>query len=188
MARRIEQQEEILAYSDTENPWLKLFFDRVSFPDGKQGRYNRVVENNGKKGVAVIPIKRSGDTLIGLVNQFRYPIGDFQIEIPRGFSKTENTWQEAIRELTEETGINSDEVEIFRLGHIYPNSGVLSTKVELFAADYKKHDPAAYINKEESFSFDWFSRDNIMNMIQEDKIMDAFTLSSILKLQIASFI
>lgn len=40
----IERIEEILEYASPENPWLRLYFDKVRFPNGSEGRYNRVVE------------------------------------------------------------------------------------------------------------------------------------------------
>ena len=47
MTNKIERLEVILVYSDLQSPWVKLYFDSVQFPDGRKGRYNRVVEKNG---------------------------------------------------------------------------------------------------------------------------------------------
>jgi hypothetical protein len=47
MRSKIRTIGEHLAYSDPDNPWLKLYFDRVEFPDGTRGRYNRIVEGTG---------------------------------------------------------------------------------------------------------------------------------------------
>ena len=43
MNDKIRQLEEVIAYSDEENKWIKLYFDKVKFPNGSTGRYNRIV-------------------------------------------------------------------------------------------------------------------------------------------------
>jgi len=71
MPNQIITIEERLVYSDVKNKWVKLYFDRVRFPNGKDGYYNKIVESEGKEGVVILPIAQGH---IGLVRQFRYPI------------------------------------------------------------------------------------------------------------------
>src|SRR5713226_3868749 len=129
-AGEIKRVEEILAYSHPENPWLKLYFDRVEFPGGAIGRYNRIVECEGRNGVAILPLY---SFFVGLVRQFRYPVGSFLWEIPRGFGGDNGTARQALKELSEETGIHVGPERLVNLGTIYPNSGLLASEVQLFA-------------------------------------------------------
>ncbi|MEX2681471.1 MAG: SIR2 family protein, partial [Candidatus Sigynarchaeota archaeon] len=47
MKKQIEQIKKVLVYSSPDNPWVKLYYDHVRFPGGKEGRYNVIVENDG---------------------------------------------------------------------------------------------------------------------------------------------
>lgn len=77
--------KEVLEYCQPENPWVRLYFDIVQFPNGKIGRCNRIVEGVNGRGVVAVPITRGQE--IGLVSIYRYPIGKWQYELPRGYSE-----------------------------------------------------------------------------------------------------
>jgi hypothetical protein len=53
-SNKIRTIDEQLAYSDPNNPWLKLYFDSVEFPDGTRGRHKKIIEGTGDPGVAVL--------------------------------------------------------------------------------------------------------------------------------------
>src|SRR5262245_14760363 len=114
MQSKIRTVKKQLVYSDPDNPWVKLYFDHVKFPDGTAGRYNRVVEGTGDPGVAILPISTAG---IGLVRQYRYAIADHVWEIPRGYGDSADLGAEARRELLEETGLRP--LELIDLGTIH---------------------------------------------------------------------
>jgi len=44
------QRENIVA----DNRWVTLYFDDVLFPNGKTGKYNRLVEKGGN-GIVILP-------------------------------------------------------------------------------------------------------------------------------------
>ena len=173
----IEMLEEIIEYSSPENPWVRLYFDRVRFPNGKEGRYNRVVEGEIGQGVAVLPMTMNDS--VGMIRIYRYPIGRLQWEIPRGFCTSIMTPQEnAQRELEEETGIMSD--DIVHLGTIFPNSGVLSTEVNVYLARHATARPTP-IGAEQGAIMEtrFFSPKEVKEMVVNGLIQDAITLSAL---------
>ena len=46
------QRENIVA----DNRWVTLYFDDVLFPNGKTGKYNRLVEKGGN-GIVILPYR-----------------------------------------------------------------------------------------------------------------------------------
>ena len=177
MKTRIEKIEERLVYSDNKNPWIKLYFDQVRFPNGQLGYYNRIVESEGKSGVAVLPIKGE---LIGLLRQFRYPIGKEVWEIPRGFGECENPQEDALRELKEETGIEIEPERLIYLSVIHPNSGILASSVHLFAALCDQAQQTASQEDTEATEFRWVPLEKVLSLIEIGEITDPFTMSTIL--------
>jgi ADP-ribose pyrophosphatase len=184
MGSKIRTIAEQLVYSDPGNPWLKLYFDRVEFPDGSSGRYNRIIEGTGDPGVAVLPISTVG---VGLVLQYRYAIAEHVWEIPRGYGDSADPAGEARRELLEETGLQP--VELIDLGTIHPNSAILATRIALFAA---KCEPAqaepATTDGQEQLEFKWFAIEDAMTAVETGKIVDAITLSALLRARLRGLI
>jgi ADP-ribose pyrophosphatase len=183
MRSKIRTVEEQLVYSDPDNPWLKLYFDRVEFPDGSRGRYNRIIEGTGDPGVAVLPIASIG---VGLVLQYRYAIADHVWEIPRGYGDGPDSASEARREFLEETGLQP--LELIGLGSIHPNSAIFATRVELFAAQCEPAHSEPTIGGREQTELKWFSIEEAMTAVATGKISDAITLSALLRARLRGLI
>jgi ADP-ribose pyrophosphatase len=183
MRPKIRTIDEQLVYADPNNPWLKLYFDHVEFPDGSRGRYNRIIEGTGDPGVAILPLSVLG---VGLVFQYRYAIGDHVWEIPRGYGDGVDSASEARRELLEETGLQF--LELISLGSIHPNSAVFTTRVELFAASCEPIHSQPVVAGRERLEFRWFSVDEAMEAAKAGKISDAITLSALLRARLRSLI
>jgi ADP-ribose pyrophosphatase len=121
----IKRLEEVLEHA---NSWLRLYVDRVRFPNGDEGRYNRVVTGKGFGGVGILPLSVQGR--IALVNIFRYPIGQSEWELPRGMIGEENNAEDdARRELYEETGLAAEQLDL--IGTFFPNTGVTTTRMHI---------------------------------------------------------
>lgn len=181
MSDRIETIEECLVYSDPNNKWVKLYFDKVRFPNGREGNYNKIVESEGKQGVVILPI---AEDHIGIVRQFRYPISTEVLEIPRGFGETKDAKTDAFRELLEETGIHTPPDKFIDLGIFHPDSGILSSVVKIFAAMYN-HQPSMSPNTdEEVLEFAWVKYDDVLSKIESGEITDSFTMVALLRAQI----
>lgn len=172
--------EERLVYSDPNNKWVKLYFDRVRFPNGKEGYYNKIVESDGKQGVVILPIAKGH---IGFVRQFRYPISAEVWEIPRGFGETENAQTDTMRELLEETGINIPPDNLVDLGRLHPNSGILSSVVRIFAAIYNQTPSISLAADGEVSEFVWVKYENVLSKIAKGEITDSFTLAALFRAQ-----
>ena len=74
-----------------ENAWVRLREDAVVRPDGRQGIYG-VVELRPSIGVVAL----NADREIVLVGQWRYPLGRYSWEIPRGGSMPGESDLEAV--------------------------------------------------------------------------------------------
>jgi ADP-ribose pyrophosphatase len=183
MGPKIRTIAEQLVYSDPGNPWLKLYFDHVEFPDGSRGRYNRIIEGTGDPGVAVLPISSSG---VGLVLQYRYAIAEQAWEIPRGYGDSGDAAGEARRELLEETGLRP--VELIDLGTIHPNSAVLATRIALYAATCEPGEARPATDGQEQVELKWFAIADAMTAVDTGEIADAITLSALLRARLRGLI
>ncbi len=185
MKSRIKKLEERLVYSDEKNPWVKLYFDRVRFPDEREGYYNRIVEGDGKRGIAIMPIS---NTMVGLVCQFRYPVGKEMWEIPRGFGEFRDSREDALRELREETGIQVMPEMLVDLGLIHPDSGILATEVQLFAARCDNVSGQESTRDVETADFRWFTIEKVSSLVEDAAITDSFTLCAFLRARLRGLI
>jgi ADP-ribose pyrophosphatase len=176
MISRIKRVKETQVYSNKNNPFIKIYCDEVQFPNGIMGYYSRIVESEGKHGVAVLPLRYP---LIGLVRQYRYPIDEEVWEIPRGFGESIDPRQDAVRELREETGYTVNPDSLISLGSIHPNSGLLASSVYLFIA-HCFESPDNSIDENEIIQFKWFDINQVLDLVRDNEIKDSFTMCAIL--------
>jgi ADP-ribose pyrophosphatase len=84
-----------------QNPWVKVYEDKVVRPDGKKGTH---VFIDVVKGVSVLPI--DDERNIYLTKEFHYGVGEVTLEVVAGAVNEKESYLEAIkRELREELGI-----------------------------------------------------------------------------------
>ncbi len=181
MPNRIVPIEERVVYADPDNKWVKLYFDRVRFPNGNEGYYNKLVENEGKLGVVILPIANDA---ICLVRQFRYPINKEVWEVPRGFGETGDAKADAAREFSEETGINISHDKLVHLGILHPNSGLLSSEVNIFAALFNFIPSVPQVSDSEVSKLRWVKYKDLLSMIEGGEVNDVFTMAALLRAQI----
>lgn len=167
---KIALVEEVLDY---ENPWIKVFYDRVRFPGGKEGRFTRIASRPG--GVVILPVTEDGR--ICLIHLFRYPLGSWQWELPRGFGEDGvEPLDNAKKELFEELDATTESWEL--LGTIHSNSGTTSGEVSIFLAKDLPTELAP--SKDESIEeFRLLSVTELDQWIAAGKIRDSFTLSAV---------
>lgn len=111
--------------------WLR---DAVYFPKKVPGTYDRLMWKgsvlSGPAGVAVLPILPSGKIALNI--NFRHATRSWELELPRGALKPQETVEEgAARELREETGL--EVASLTFLGNIMPDSGTLSSVGPVYA-------------------------------------------------------
>lgn len=112
------------------DPWVMMVVDPVVMPDGRLGRYGRLVTTIDAEGVAVLPITTDGRVL--LLRHWRHATQSWHLEIPRGFGEIGATSErQAAAELSEELEVSG---EMVPLGHLHPDTGMLASRVALFAA------------------------------------------------------
>ena len=89
-----------------ENPWIVVWHDEVTRPDGGPGIYGVVHFRNAASGVVVLD---DSDRLL-LVGQHRYTLDAYSWEIPEGgVAPNEDPLEGIRRELREETGMSARE-------------------------------------------------------------------------------
>ncbi|MDD2697323.1 MAG: NUDIX hydrolase [Arcobacteraceae bacterium] len=158
---------------------------------------NNLVENvESKKVFKHIKIIENGTTTPGavvlceykekylLLENYRYGIDEICIELPRGYiEKNESLENCAIRELYEETNIifNKRTDNITKIGEISINSSIIASKVSLFLININQEiNDIQLQNTEHIKSYSWYSKEEIYKDIKEGKIIDSFTISSLL--------
>lgn len=105
---------------------LDLFVDDVICPNGIESK-REFVSHRG--GAAILAIDKDENAYF--VRQFRYPYREELLEIPAGkIEKDENPINTAKRELTEETGLISDDLEEY--GVLYPTPGYTNEKLYVY--------------------------------------------------------
>lgn len=156
-----------------EGKILNLKVDTVEMPDKKYSK-REIIEHPG--GVAMIALT-SNDSLI-LVKQYRKAVEDFLIEIPAGkLELNEEPRETAIRELKEETGMESNKLTY--LSEFYTSPGYCNEKIHLYLAeDLKKVDyepePGEFLEVLE------FEIDELIKMVKMGEIIDSKTIIGIL--------
>lgn len=91
-----------------QNPWVVVYHDEVTRPDGRPGIYGVVHYRN--KAVAVVALDEQDRTL--LVGQYRYTLDVYSWEIVEGgAAEGEDLVEAARRELREETGYGAERLE-----------------------------------------------------------------------------
>ncbi|MFE8940979.1 NUDIX hydrolase [Streptomyces sp. NPDC007872] len=110
--------------------WI-LLQDPVVFPDGKPGRCLRMLAPHFDPAVAVLPLVDDGQVV--LIERFRHATRSWHWEIPRGDGTAGLDGEEsAAKELQEKVGAAPR--ELISLGALHPDTGILASQVELYAA------------------------------------------------------
>lgn len=115
----------------TEKIYKGKVFD-VSIAEIQDGdvEYKReIVEHKGS--AVIVPV--FADKTVALVRQYRHAAGEYLLEIPAGtLNKGEDPKEGARRELEEEIGVTSDNIE--KLTEFYVSPGFLTEKMFVYLA------------------------------------------------------
>lgn len=82
-------------------------------------------------GVVVVPLLGRRIVLVG---QHRRAVDAWNWELPRGCVDGDDPRDAAARELAEETGAHTPPAALVRLGTLHPDTGLLTARVDVFAA------------------------------------------------------
>ena len=157
-----------------ENAWIRLREDTVLRPDGQEGIYG-VVELRPSVGVVALNAVRE----VVLVGQWRYPLGRYSWEIPRGGSMPGEVDLEAVarRELREETGVEARHWQ--PLGAVDLNNGVSTDVEHLFLAtglEIREND----LDPEEELEMRWVPFETAVRMVLGGEITEVCSIAAIL--------
>ena len=145
----------------------------VQLPNGKEVKWD-LVKHNG--AAAVIPVDEDGKIL--MVSQYRLACDDITLEIPAGkLDSGEQPIKCAIRELEEETGYASEDVDF--LMKFYTSIGFCNEVIHIYVAKNLKA-TKQNLDEDEFVNVHRYTVDELIQMIFEGKIIDNKTISAIL--------
>ncbi|MBB6054833.1 NUDIX domain-containing protein [Tolumonas osonensis] len=159
-----------------ETPWIKVRHDEVLSPKGSPAQYGVVEFKN--RAVGVVPVLDDGR--IVMVRQTRYAIGNLSsLEIPEGGAPEGEDWlQTAARELQEETGYTSDDIQPL-LTNFYLSNSVTNECGALFIARNLKAGQQE-LEDTEDIQVELHTFDDLLAMINQGVISDNLTIMALL--------
>lgn len=170
MERRFERRSRRVAY---ENPWITVWHDEGTRPDGSLGIYGVVHFANLAGGVVAF----DDDDRIVLVGQHRYTLGRDSWEIPEGGVPAGETALAGVqRELREETGLEAADWR--ELCRVDLSNSVTDEQAVLFVARGLRHGDATP-EPTESIAIRWVPFDEALAMTLDGRITDAMSVVAI---------
>lgn len=153
---------------------IDIYVDKVQGPDGKIHDYDFI----GHKGAAaVLPVKDDGKIL--MARQYRNALDRFTIELPAGGlnGADEPGIVCAARELEEETGYKSDNLE--HLITIRTTIAFCNEQIEIYVArDLVKTEQ--HLDEGEFVEVVEYTIDELVEMVYNSTIQDSKTISAIM--------
>lgn len=152
--------------------WIDLNLDKIELPDGSNIIFEALRYHRNGAAIAA----ENSDGKIVLIKSYRY-INDFTgWELPAGTVPPDRSPAECVvEELLEEAGCKTSIDSLEFLGEYYPSIGASN---QLFSCFYTSDVEVVTdeLDKNEILDRQWFSRDELKNMIMGGEIMDGFTL------------
>lgn len=157
------------------NAWISVREDHVLRPDGNPGIYG-VVTLRPSVGVVAI---NDRDQVV-LVGQWRYSVGRYSWEVPRGGSHEGETDMLAVaqRELAEETGVIAQEWRA--LGAVDVCNGVADDVQSLFLATGLSP-TSRNLDPEEEIIVEWRPFAEAVAMAMDGRITEVCSVAAILR-------
>lgn len=151
---------------------LSLRCDDAVLPDGKPCK-REIVEHSG--GAAVLAKTQEG---IALVRQYRYAYGEELYEIPAGkLNSGEDPMLAAARELSEETGLIAEKLELLTV--LYPTPGYTNEKIYVYEAKGIRKG-ASHLDEGEFLDVEYLPEEEVLAMIGDGRIRDGKTIAAVL--------
>jgi 8-oxo-dGTP pyrophosphatase MutT (NUDIX family) len=160
-----------------QNPWITIWHDEVTRPDGQPGVYGVV----HFEGLAVGVVAIDAQDRVALVHQHRYTLDLPSWEIPEGgVPAGESALQGARRELVEETGLSATTWR--ELARLHTSNSVTDELAVLFVATDLSHGEASLDGTESDLTLAWFPFEQAMGMIEDGRITDAMSVVALQRL------
>ena len=159
-----------------ENPWITIWHDEVTRPDGEPGIYGVVHFANLAAGVLVL----DDEDRVLLVGQHRYALDEYAWEIPEGgVPAGETALEGARRELVEETGVTATDWR--ELARVHLSNSVSDELAVLFVASGLTHGVATPDGTED-LEVRWLPFDEVLAMTLDGRISDVMTVVAVERL------
>lgn len=152
---------------------VEFYEDTMELPNGHRAKWDLI---NHKGAAAVIPVLPDGKIL--MVSQYRNTCERQTLEIPAGgLEPGEDTRTGAARELEEETGYKSDDLEF--LFSIYTTIAFCNEKIDIYIARnlQKTHQ---HLDEDEFLNVSSHGIPELLEMVYSGKIQDSKTVAAIL--------
>ena len=153
---------------------VDFYKDTVQVPNGNVVEWDYI----GHKGAAaVVPVREDGKLL--MVRQYRNALDRYTLEIPAGGlnGSDEPTRDAAARELEEETGYRSDELEW--LITIRTTVAFCNEKIDIYMAKNLIR-TEQHLDEDEFIHVEAYSIEELTQMIMEGKSEDSKTIAAIM--------
>ena len=145
--------------------WLRARADKCELPDGRIMEPYYVIEVPDWTNMVII----TKEQRIVLVRQYRHALGTTTLELPGGIlEQGESPKESAIREMHEETGYVSDEVEF--LMKISPNPALNNNTAYFFLAINAEKLTDTKFDPFEDIVIETFSKDELKQLLEEGKL------------------
>jgi 8-oxo-dGTP pyrophosphatase MutT (NUDIX family) len=157
------------------NSWISVREDEVLRPDGKPGIYGVV---DLRPSICVVAMNDRDEVV--LVGQWRYTLGRYSWEAPRGGSYPGETDMlvAAQRELAEETGTLAAQWQV--LGPVDICNGVANDVQTLFLATGLS-ETSQNLDPEEDITVRWVPFSEALAMAMDGRITEVCTIAALLK-------
>ena len=156
-----------------DNPWVTIWHDEVTRPDGAPGIYGVVHFANVAVGIVAVDEQ---DRVV-LVGQHRYALDEFSWEIPEGgVPRSETPLDGARRELREETGLEGAKWR--EIGRSYLSNSI-SDEIAIFYLVTGLSPGEASPDGTEALSIQWLPFEEVLSMTLDGRITDALTMLAI---------
>ncbi len=153
---------------------IDYYQDTMQIPNGNVVKWDLI---DHKGAAAVVAVRDDGKLL--MVRQYRNALERETLEIPAGGlnGREEPTIEAAARELEEETGYCSTDLEL--LNSIYTTVAFCNEKIDIYLARNLSRGEQ-HLDEDEYIDVEAWSLDDLMQMIFEGKIQDSKTICGIL--------
>ncbi len=147
--------------------------DTLKLPNGRVVEWDLV---DHKGAVAVVAVRE--DQKIVMVRQYRPALDRFTLEIPAGGIEPQEDWKDAAaRELEEETGYRCNSIEL--LYHLQTTVAFTNERIGVYLATGLS-EVAQKLDEDEFIQIEYYSIEELEQMIFEGVIEDGKTISSLL--------
>uniref|UniRef100_E6QM55 NUDIX hydrolase (Modular protein) n=1 Tax=mine drainage metagenome TaxID=410659 RepID=E6QM55_9ZZZZ len=161
-----------------QGPLFRVHHDHILEPGGREA-HRDVIRHNGSVVILAVDAshgksKHKKDPWVVIERQYRYAAGQFLWELPAGkLDPGEAPLDGARRELAEETGYTASQWS--PLVYYYPSPGFLGEGMHIFLAEGLIAGDA-HPEEDEQIDFRLVRLSELLDMIDNDKIVDGKTL------------